>query len=144
MIEGFKTRRWTTATRLMKSAPCHISINREHHLRRCIIATHPDAVIKKKNSPPPSISKYWYPSLRSGHILHGGNKGNYLHAPWSLPWCPWNAPVEIYKFLIECSLPRRKCLGALSAQKLVNKMFVLEWIKNLSLSNSSSNNSMQI
>ena len=22
------------------------------------------------------------------HVLHGGNKGDCLHAPWSLPWCP--------------------------------------------------------
>ena len=36
--------------------------------------------------------------------------GNCLHGPWSLPWCPWNAPVEIYS----CPLPRKKCLGALA------------------------------
>ena len=23
-------------------------------------------------------------------------------APWSMPWCPWNAAVEIYNFLLGC------------------------------------------
>ena len=36
---------------------------------------------------------------------------------WSLRWCPWNAPVETYSFLIGCPLPRRKCLGALASLK---------------------------
>ena len=27
----------------------------------------------------------------TGLILHKGNKGYCLHAPWSLPWSPWNA-----------------------------------------------------
>ena len=40
----------------------------------------------------------------SGLILHGGNAGRCLHAPWSLPWCPWNATVGIYNFLIGCPL----------------------------------------
>ena len=43
-----------------------------------------------------------------------GNRGSCLYAPWPLPWCPWNAPVETYNFLIGCPLP---CLGALSLQK---------------------------
>ena len=35
----------------------------------------------------------------------------------SLPWCLWNAPVEINNFLIGCPLPRRKCLGAPALSK---------------------------
>ena len=35
----------------------------------------------------------------SGLILHGGNEGDCLHAPWSLPLCPWNAVIETYYFL---------------------------------------------
>ena len=37
--------------------------------------------------------------------------------PWSLPWCPWHARVEIDNFLIGCPLPRSKCLGALALLK---------------------------
>ena len=48
----------------------------------------------------------------TGLILHGGNEGDCLHVPWSLPWCPWNAPVEIYNVLKGCPLLRWKCLGA--------------------------------
>ena len=50
--------------------------------------------------------------LNTGLILYGGNQGNCLHAPWSLPWCPWNNTVHIYNFLIGCRLPRRNYLGA--------------------------------
>ena len=40
-----------------------------------------------------------------GLILHGGEKGDWLHAPcWSLPWCP----LECSSVLI--GLPKRKCL----------------------------------
>ena len=28
----------------------------------------------------------------SGLILHGGNGGNCLRCPWSLPWCPFRSP----------------------------------------------------
>ena len=52
-----------------------------------------------------------------GLILHGGNGGDCLRCPLPLPWCPWNAPVEIYNFLIGCPLPKRKCLGALALSK---------------------------
>ena len=48
------------------------------------------------------------------HKGNGGDCLHALHAPWSLPWCPWNAPVN---FLIGCPLPRRKCLGAFPFQK---------------------------
>ena len=47
-----------------------------------------------------------------------GNKGHCFHAPWLLPWCPWNAPVKIYNFLLGCPLPRRKCLGTLALFKI--------------------------
>ena len=47
-------------------------------------------------------------------IRHIGIECNCLHATWSLPWCPWNASVKIYNFLLGCPLPRRKCLGALA------------------------------
>ena len=50
----------------------------------------------------------------AGLILHGGNGGDCL---LPLPWCPWNAPVEICNFLIGCPLPRRKCHGALALSK---------------------------
>ena len=53
----------------------------------------------------------------SGLILHGGNLGDCLRVTWSLPWCPWNAPVEICNFITGCPLPRRKCLGALALSK---------------------------
>ena len=46
-----------------------------------------------------------------GRIAHSYISSN---APWSLPWCPWIAPVEIYNFLKGLPLPRRKCLGALA------------------------------
>ena len=26
--------------------------------------------------------------MTSGLVLHGGNEGDCLHVPWSLPWCP--------------------------------------------------------
>ena len=54
------------------------------------------------------------PSPHPGLILHGGNEGDCLRVPWSLPWCPWNAPVQICNFIIGCPLPRRNCLGALA------------------------------
>ena len=44
----------------------------------------------------------------TGLILHGGNKGDCLHAHWSLPWCPWNAPVVTFNVLIWCPLHREK------------------------------------
>ena len=50
-------------------------------------------------------------------LFHGSNKCDCRHAPWSLPWCPWNAPLEIYNFLLGCPLPRRKCLGTLALSK---------------------------
>ena len=56
-------------------------------------------------------------TTHSGLILYGGNKVNFLRAPCSLPWCPWNAPVEIYNFLIGCPLPRSECLGTLALSK---------------------------
>ena len=37
-----------------------------------------------------------------------------MHSIATMPWCPKNAPVEIYNFLIMCPLPRRKCLDALA------------------------------
>ena len=41
-----------------------------------------------------------------GLILHGGNEGDCLHAPWSLPWCTWYAPVQVYNFLMAwCPCP---------------------------------------
>ena len=40
-----------------------------------------------------------------------------LCCPLPLPWCPWNAPVEIDIFLIGWPLPKRKCLGALALSK---------------------------
>ena len=56
-------------------------------------------------------------TVHSGLILHGGNEGDCLRCPMSLPWCPRNAPVEIYNFLIGCPLPKKKCLGALALSK---------------------------
>ena len=35
-------------------------------------------------------------------------EGNCLCAPWSLPWCPWNASVEIFNFLIGCPFTTEK------------------------------------
>ena len=58
------------------------------------------------------------PTLLAGLILHGGNEGYCLRCPLPLPWCPWNAPVEIYNFLIGCHLPKRKYLGALAHLKM--------------------------
>ena len=61
-----------------------------------------------------------------GLILHGGNRGDCLRCPLPLPWCPWNAPVELYNFLIHvgCPLSRRKCLGALSKTKHTGLMYI--------------------
>ena len=33
------------------------------------------------------------PLFPAGLILHGGDYMDYLRAPWSMPWCPWNALV---------------------------------------------------
>ena len=44
-------------------------------------------------------------------------EGDCLHAPLSLPWCPWNAPVEYCNFLVECPLPRIKWLDDLALSK---------------------------
>ena len=53
----------------------------------------------------------------AGLFLYGGNEGDCPYAPWSLPWSPSNAPVEVYNFLIGYPSPRRKCLGALALSK---------------------------
>ena len=53
----------------------------------------------------------------AGLILPGGNKGDCLHAPLSLPWCPWNATEELKHFLLGYPLPRKNCLGALALSK---------------------------
>ena len=53
----------------------------------------------------------------TGLVLHRGNEGDCLRTPWSLPWCPLIAPVEIYHFLIGCPLPRGKCISALALSK---------------------------
>ena len=37
---------------------------------------------------------------RSGLILHGGNRCDCIHAPWSLPWCSWNVKEEFDNFHI--------------------------------------------
>ena len=55
--------------------------------------------------------------LSAGLILHGGNGGDCLRVPWSLPWRPWNTPVQLCNFIIACPLPRKKCLGALTLSK---------------------------
>ena len=51
--------------------------------------------------------------------------------PWSLPWCPWNAPVQICNFLIGCPLPRRKCLGALALSKTKHTALALHDMKKI-------------
>ena len=73
--------------------------------------------------------------IPAGLILHGGNGGNEgdcLRVPWSLPWCPWNAPVQICNFIIGCPLPRRKCLGALALSKTkltaLYQGLLLQWL----------------
>ena len=55
--------------------------------------------------------------VNTGPILHEGNEGDCLHDPWSLPWCPWNAPVEIYNFLIRPLLPGGNAFVTLPLQK---------------------------
>ena len=60
----------------------------------------------------------WGRDICTGLTFHGGNKGDCLHVPWLiLPRCPWNAPVEIYNFIIGCPSPMRKCLGVLALSK---------------------------
>ena len=46
-----------------------------------------------------------------------------------LPWCPWNASVEMYNFLIGCHPPRRKCVGPIVLSGLWNafKSHLLTW-----------------
>ena len=56
-------------------------------------------------------------NLTTSLTLHGGNGSDCLLCPLPLPWCPWNAPVEIYNFFIGCPFPKRKCLGALALSK---------------------------
>ena len=62
---------------------------------------------------PPGEHLYFKCHLHAGLLLHGANEGDYLRCPWPLPWCPSNAPVEIYNFLTGCPLPKRTCFGAL-------------------------------
>ena len=53
------------------------------------------------------------PSLfisRPSLILHRGNGGDCVCCTLPLPWCPWNAPVEIYNFLIGCPCQRENAL----------------------------------
>ena len=59
-------------------------------------------------------------------ILHGGNECDCLRCPLPLPWCPRNATVEIYNFLIGCLLPKRKCLGALALSKTKHTGLILK------------------
>ena len=61
-------------------------------------------------------------------ILHGGNEGNCLHAPWSMPW-GLEKQVEIYNFLIGCPLPRRQCVGALSKTKHTCTVIMMVFLK---------------
>ena len=70
--------------------------------------------------------------LFTGLIFHICNEGDCLHAIWSLPLCPWKAPVEICNFLIESLLPRRKRLGALALFKyaLAYKPALILWFSN--------------
>ena len=64
--------------------------------------------------------------MPSGLILHGGNRGDCLRCPLPLPWCTWNAPVEIYNFLIGYPLARRKCIGALRPAAFIEND--LRWV----------------
>ena len=61
----------------------------------------------------------------AGLIRYRCNKGDCLHAHWSLPWCLCNAPREIYNFLIGCPLPKRKCLGVLAQSRTNHTGLVL-------------------
>ena len=47
-------------------------------------------------------------TYHAGLILHGGNVGDCLHAPWSMPWCPWNIPHRV-SFTME-KMPWCPCL----------------------------------
>ena len=67
----------------------------------------------------------------AGLILRRGNKDHCLCAPWSLPWCPSNAPVEMYNFLIGYPLPKRKCIGTLVLSKTKHKMPAI-WLLHMS------------
>ena len=53
----------------------------------------------------------------AGLIFHGGIEGNYLHASWSLPWCPWNALVEIYNSSYRCPYQGGNALVSLALSK---------------------------
>ena len=41
-------------------------------------------------------------------MLHGDNKDNCLHAPWSLPWCPGNRPSSNLQFPHRVPFTKRK------------------------------------
>ena len=79
-----------------------------------------------------AIYLYMLVGQKSGLILQGGNGGDCLHAPWSLPWCLWNAPVEVDNFLIGCPSPRRKCLDAPALSKLNRTGLLWKWLNNFS------------
>ena len=83
-------------------------------------------------------------------ILHRGNKGDCLHAPWSLSWCPWNAPVEICNFLIRVPFTEEKMpwcpliftLSKKEAQVYINRptnkvthFFVCKCLENMFITN---------
>ena len=64
-----------------------------------------------------NLSMHDFTSYTGLVILHEGNQGDCLHAPWPVPWCTWNALVGTYNCFLGCPLPRRKCLGALALSK---------------------------
>ena len=57
--------------------------------------------------PLPELNR-WTTTLPDTSKRHRGNEGDCLHAPWSLPWCPWNAAVEIYNFLYRVPCTKEK------------------------------------
>ena len=72
--------------------------------------------VKDQRSPKTPGQKWVYRPYISRS--DGGNGGDCLHALWSLPWCPWNAPVEVNNLLIGCPLLKKKCHGALALSKI--------------------------
>ena len=71
------------------------------------LVRHSSANAKVLGSNPTRVICLWFPLQNSESLT--------LHLP--LPWCPWNAPVEIKNFLKRCPLSKRKCIGALALSK---------------------------
>ena len=74
----------------------------------CIISKQGFQTLRVANSLNKTCLLNLFYGISQGLILHVGNEGDCCHAPWSLPWCPCNTPVESYNFLIGMPFSKEK------------------------------------